>query len=99
MVKQVIIIYKESKPVNVCEIKTIQSLDQLDSLKSECAVNKAEYDLAIKQEKENLLNSIQLLSNRIDELEKRIYKAELELKFNRGEITETEYEELCLGIK
>lgn len=92
MIKQVITICKNNKPVSVCEVKTIQSLDQLDSLKSECAVNKAEHDLAKKQEKDALLN-------RVSELERRVYLIEIELRLNRGEITEQEYEELCHGIR
>lgn len=51
----------------------------------------------VKQCEENKKEQEQRIAD-YEQLKKRVALIELELKYNRGEITETEYNELCNGI-
>lgn len=87
MIKQVVIIYQNGKPVELCDIKTFQNTNDFLKFKEEVEFNKTLLDQENERKEKKIL-----------ELEKRIKLLELEAKYNRGEITEKEYEELCGGI-
>lgn len=69
------------KPILVLELKTFINAKQFLDFKQECESNY-----------KNFLDELKAKNQRIDELEKRIKKNELELAYNRGDLTEEEYE-------
>ena len=99
MKKPVIIVYDDDKPIYLGEVKNIESGEVILAWKTQCEENLKSL-LAIKKAKQEEVDKyIVELQNRCLSLEKRLNIVEAELKFNRGEITESEYKELCNGNK
>lgn len=82
--KQVIIILNGEKPIKCCEIKNIADSTEFLKLQKECDENLLELE---RQEQEKV--------HRIEELERKLHCVETELAYNRGEITEKEYNKVC----
>ena len=83
-IKQIIVRKNElGEVVEVLDIKTFRE-EQVQALKEQAEKNKCE---RIDREAK--------LTEKIEKLESEILKIKAELSFNRGEITEKEYEELC----
>ena len=92
MNKNVVILYENEKPVQICENKTITKVEDLTKLQK--LVNENYQELKTEKEQKE-----QELKDEIANLNKEIKLIKLELALNRGEITEKEYNELCNGIK
>ena len=88
MIKQAVIIRYEDKPVMCCAITTFQSAEDFAKFERECKHNFEEF-ARIRDSK------IEELYNKLVEANEKIFKLECENKYNRGEITEKEFNELC----
>ena len=89
MVKKVVLVHnEEGKVIDVLDITTVQDSNTFLSLVKEAKQNK-ENDIAKKQleldTKEQKLNKV------LNELDIRLKLVEIEQKYNRGDITEEEY--------
>ena len=90
MNKQVIIIYNENQPVQVCEVRTFVNPKDYEEM---CKVAKENFE---KQENERLAEERDYRSKVEKELlkqQKTIELLTLEIDLLRGKITEEEYEE------
>ena len=89
MVKKVVLVHnEEGKVIDVLDITTVQDSNTFLSLVKEAKQNK-ENDISKKQleldTKEQKLNKV------LNELDIRLKLVEIEQKYNRGDITEEEY--------
>ena len=90
MNKQVIIIYRDNKPVQVCEIKSFVDPKHYEEM---CKVAKENFE---KQENERLAEERAFrvkVENELFKQQKTIELLTLEVDLLRGKITEEEYEE------
>jgi len=85
MKKLVSLIYKNGILVQVASVKEFENATDLMALQKQAESNEKTID-------DKLLDVISAL-------EERLLKVETELKYNRGEISQKEYEEICLGKK
>lgn len=81
MVKQAVIIRYEEKPIAVLPVITFQSAEDYVRFERECKLNY-----------EELLSKLSELKNRLSDCETEICNLKLRGQFDRGEITEEEYE-------
>lgn len=79
---------ESGKPIKALEIKSFSDSKTYLDFKKVCEDNH-----------KNIIEEKQKLYDIINSLQTRLDKAEAELKFNRGEITEKEFNEICHGIK
>ena len=90
MNKQVIIIYRDNKPVQVCEVRTFVNPKDYEEM---CKVAKENFE---KQENKRLAEERDFrvkVKNELFEQHKTIELLSLEVYLLRGKITEEEYEE------
>lgn len=97
--KDYVIITRESKPIKMLEVKSIKESKEVLALLKECQDNAKDFEIADNNEKIRLAKENDVLIKRIDLLEQKNKIIEAELKFNRGEIEESEYLEICNGNK
>lgn len=87
MIKQAVIIRYNDKPVMVLPITTFQSAEDYAKFELECRKN-IEQLISSKNEVEEGHKKL------VKDCMKRITRLEIELRFQKGEITEEEYNEL-----
>ena len=90
MNKQVIIIYRDNKPVQVCEVRTFVNPKDYEEM---CKIAKENFE---KQENERLAEEHDFrvkVENELFKQQKTIELLTLEVGLLRGKITEEEYEE------
>lgn len=90
MTKKVVVIKHNDVAIECCEIAEFNDAHEFLVFKKKCEENKEQLFKKFEEEKKSL-------SEHIDKLEKRIETLENESKYNRGEISEKEYNELCNG--
>lgn len=84
MIKQAVIITANDKPIMVLPVTTFQSAEDYVKFEQECKKNYAE--LKKSQDDKELGVSLDLI-----ELKNRIDNLQVELSYQKGEITEEEY--------
>ncbi len=97
--KNYIVLTRDGKPVKMLEVKSIKETSEVLALKKECEDNAKCFEKADKEQQECLTKKYIEALNRISVLEHKVKIIEAELKFNRGEIEESEYLEICNGNK
>ncbi len=97
--KNYIVLTRDGKPVKILEVKSIKESKEVLALLKECQDNAKDFEIADNNEKIRLAKDNDVLIKRIDLLEQKNKIIEAELKFNRGEIEESEYQEICNGNK
>jgi len=87
-IEAVILTDNNNQPIKLLDIKSFKDSKTYLEFKESCVKNQEEHERQLREKE-----------LRIEMLEQRLYKIETELAYNRGEISEKEYNEICLGIK
>lgn len=98
------LVYLEKAPNGkVIEIHLLEwhTDESLDTWKKQALINKAEYEAEVKQsqdQKQTILNNQFLdLSRALQDAQKQLERLEMEIRYIKGEITESEYQDFMNG--